>query len=189
MNAPVTLGDWKIAEENGWPLLRGERGFGKLAIFLAAFSATMATWCFSIGGFVSYYLGATPGDVRGARRIAHRHPDGDAADVREVRHRLGVASRLYLPDRSSKYYYLAGFNPVGFVAFAAGIAVYIYLLDPISYVHRAPFQYLSASFPSAIIAGAVYIVGTLLFLRPRGIGGYGASAPAERVRSDTTPVA
>lgn len=93
------------------------------------------------------------------------------------RQRYDVLS-LYLPGPSSKYYYLAGFNPVGFVAFAAGIAVYIYLLDPISYVYRAPFQYLSASFPSAIVAGAVYVVGTLVFLRPKGIGGYGAvSAP------------
>ena len=39
----------KLAEENGWPLMRGERGFGKVAIFLAAFSAAMATWCFTIG--------------------------------------------------------------------------------------------------------------------------------------------
>ena len=50
-----------LAESNGWPLLRTERGFGKVAIFLAAFSAAMATWCFTIGGFVAYYLSATPG--------------------------------------------------------------------------------------------------------------------------------
>lgn len=42
-----------LAESNGWPLLRTERGFGKVAIFLAAFSAAMATWCFTIGGFVA----------------------------------------------------------------------------------------------------------------------------------------
>ncbi|WP_197377054.1 hypothetical protein [Mycolicibacterium baixiangningiae] len=62
----------------------------------------MVTWCFSIGGFVSYYLGATPGTF-------------------------------------------------------------------------------------AVLAGS--LIGILLFLRPRGIGGYGASAPAERIRSDTTIVA
>jgi len=50
-----------IAEENGWPILRTERTFGKLAIFLACFSASMATWCFAIGGFVAYYLKAAPG--------------------------------------------------------------------------------------------------------------------------------
>lgn len=64
MTAASSLGSWKIAEENGWPLLRGERGFGKMAIFLAAFSAAMATWCFTIGGFVSYYLNATAGTSR-----------------------------------------------------------------------------------------------------------------------------
>ena len=80
---------------------------------------------------------------------------------------------LYLLNKTSKYYYLGGFNPVGFVSFAAGIVSYIYLLDPVNYVYRAPFQYLTASFPAAIVAGIVYIAGVALFLAPRGIGGYG----------------
>jgi NCS1 family nucleobase:cation symporter-1 len=83
---------------------------------------------------------------------------------------------LYLPGKTSKYYYLAGFNPVGFVAFLAGMATYIYLLDPVTYVYRTPFQYLSATFPAAVAAGLVYTAGTLLFLKPKGIGGYGTTA-------------
>lgn len=90
-------------------------------------------------------------------------------------------------DRTSKYYYLAGFNPVGFVAFAAGIVTYIYLLDPVTYVYRSPFQYLSASFPAALVAGVVYVVGVMVFFRPRGIGGYGdADLPAPATRDLTT---
>lgn len=80
---------------------------------------------------------------------------------------------LYLSDKTSKYYYVAGFNPVGFVAFISGVATYIYLLDPVTYVYRPPFQYLSATFPAAFAAGLVYLLGASLFLKPRGIGGYG----------------
>ncbi len=80
---------------------------------------------------------------------------------------------LYLLDKTSKYYYVGGFNPIGFLSFAAGIGTYIYLLDPVTYIYRAPFQYLTASFPAAIVAGIVYIAGVVLFLAPRGIGGYG----------------
>ncbi len=79
---------------------------------------------------------------------------------------------LYIHDKSSKYYFLGGFNIVGFAAFASGIAVYLYLLDPITYTFRFPFQYLTASFPAAIVSGLVYVVGTVVFLRPRGMGGY-----------------
>jgi nucleobase:cation symporter-1, NCS1 family len=102
------------------------------------------------------------------------------------RQRLDVLS-LYLPDKSSKYFYVAGLNPVGFVAFAAGIATYIYLLDPVSYVYRTPFQYTSASFPAAVVAGLVYIVGASLFLAPSGVGGYGRKgvAPPAAVATDT----
>ncbi len=88
------------------------------------------------------------------------------------RQRFDVLS-LYLPDKTSKYFYLAGLNPVGFLAFAAGISTYIFLLDPVTYVYRTPFQYTTASFPAAIVAGLVYIVGARLLLAPRGIGGYG----------------
>lgn len=94
------------------------------------------------------------------------------------RQRYDVLS-LYLPGKDSKYFYLAGFNPVGFLAFAAGIATYIYLLDPITYVYRAPFPYVTASFPSAIIAGMVYVAGVLAFYRGRNVGGYGADTPTE----------
>jgi NCS1 family nucleobase:cation symporter-1 len=85
---------------------------------------------------------------------------------------------LYLAGTSSKYHYLGGFNVVGFVAFAAGVVTYIYLLDPVTYVYRAPFQYLTATFPAAFVAALVYVVGVLVFLRPRGIGGYGEPAAA-----------
>lgn len=86
---------------------------------------------------------------------------------------------LFLRDKTSSYYYVAGFNPVGFAALAAGVVTYIYLLDPVTYVYRPPFQFLTASFPAAFVSGVVYLVGALLFLRPSGIGGYGRTTAAD----------
>jgi NCS1 family nucleobase:cation symporter-1 len=80
---------------------------------------------------------------------------------------------LFVMHKSSKYFYVGGFNIVGFVSFAAGIAAYIYLLDPVTYVYREPFEWITASFPSALVSAIVYTLGTLIFLAPRGIGGYG----------------
>lgn len=85
---------------------------------------------------------------------------------------------LYIFNRTSKYHYVAGFNIVGFVAFAAGIGTYIYLLDPITYVYRPPFQFTSASFPAAIAAGLVYWLAVKLVWIPMRRGGYGAAEQA-----------
>jgi NCS1 family nucleobase:cation symporter-1 len=79
---------------------------------------------------------------------------------------------LYDLGRTGVYRFWGGFNPVGFVAFLAGVGTYIYLLDPVSYVSRAPFQYMTASIPSAVVAGLVFWLGTVLIVRPRRIGGY-----------------
>jgi NCS1 family nucleobase:cation symporter-1 len=104
------------------------------------------------------------------------------------RQRYDVLS-LYLSDKSSTYFYVGGVNPVGFVAFAAGIATYIALLDPVSYVYRTPFQYTGASFPAVVVSGLVYIVGASLFLVPRGVGGYSrkGAAQAAPVSIDSAP--
>lgn len=99
------------------------------------------------------------------------------------RQRYDVRS-LYQLDKSSAYFYVAGVNPAGFLAFAAGIAAYIYLLDPVNYVYRPPFQYLTASFPSAIVAGVVYVVAVRLLVAPFGLGGYGRRTRAPQTAGD-----
>jgi NCS1 family nucleobase:cation symporter-1 len=83
---------------------------------------------------------------------------------------------LYDDRPGTAYRYWGGFNPVGFVAFAAGVVTYIYLLDPVTYVYRAPFQYLTASVPAIVVAGLVYWLGAVLVLRPLGRGDYGRGA-------------
>ena len=87
---------------------------------------------------------------------------------------------LYAPGASGTYGYWGGVNPVGFVAFAAGVVTYIYLLDPVTYLSRAPFQYTTASIPSIVVAGVVYWLGAKLVLQPLRRGGYGRlqQAPA-----------
>lgn len=136
------------------------------AMIVVGFFASSADTFFSI--FLAF-LGVTFAPLCGIQ----------IADWFVLRRQRFDALSLYLPDKTSKYYYVGGLNPVGFVAFAAGIATYIYLLDPVSYAYRAPFEYTTASFPAAIVAGVVYIVGTRVFLAPAGLGGYGRTGATE----------
>ncbi|MFD0663670.1 cytosine permease [Thermocatellispora tengchongensis] len=88
------------------------------------------------------------------------------------RARLDVAA-AFDPSRRSAYHFWGGVNPVGFAALAAGVAVYVYLLNPLTYVSHPPYEHITAGIPSAVAAGAVYALGTRLVLRPLGKGGYG----------------
>jgi NCS1 family nucleobase:cation symporter-1 len=92
--------------------------------------------------------------------------------------RLDVAA-LYDFSRTGAYRFWGGVNPVGLVAFAAGVALYLYLLDPVTYESRAPFQYLTASLPSIVVAALVYWLGARLVLQPLGVGGYARSRRQE----------
>lgn len=99
--------------------------------------------------------------------------------------RFDVAA-LYDDRPGSTYRYWGGVNPVGFVAFGAGVASYIYLLDPITYESRAPFQYMTASVPAFVVAGAVYWLGAKLVLERLGKGGYGKHASPTATRTPPT---
>jgi nucleobase:cation symporter-1, NCS1 family len=70
------------------------------------------------------------------------------------------------------YHFWGGINPVGFLSLAAGFAVYIYLLNPVSYVSHEPYEFVSASIPSAVAAAIVYMVLTRLLVLPARRGGY-----------------
>lgn len=48
---------------DGVPLLISERSWRGFNLFTSSASTSVATWCFIIGGFVSYYLGAVPGTL------------------------------------------------------------------------------------------------------------------------------
>lgn len=79
---------------------------------------------------------------------------------------------LYDGSEDSPYYYWAGFNPAALAGMAAGFLTYVYLLNPLTYASRSPYEMLTASLPAAVIGGAVYLVVTLVIVKPAGKGGY-----------------
>ena len=81
---------------------------------------------------------------------------------------------LYDATESAPYRYWRGVNPAALAAMGVGFIVYIYLLDPLAYESRWPYQYLTASLPTALISALVYGVVTRLWVAPRGMGGYRA---------------
>lgn len=85
---------------------------------------------------------------------------------------------LYKPIGESAFTYWHGYNPVAFIALAAGAVVYTLLLHPITYEPSAWFPYLTASMPSCIVGAVVYIVLTKLFTQRMGLGGYRLDVPA-----------
>jgi NCS1 family nucleobase:cation symporter-1 len=51
------------ALQNGWPRTRAERRWSGRVIFGTSIATAVATWCFIIGGFVSFYLTAVAGTL------------------------------------------------------------------------------------------------------------------------------
>ena len=85
--------------------------------------------------------------------------------------RLSVRG-LYDGSSTAPYYYWGGFNPAALLAMAAGFVTYVYLLDPLTYVNKTPYEVLTASLPSAVIGGLVFWVLTLVLVKPAQKGGY-----------------
>jgi NCS1 family nucleobase:cation symporter-1 len=80
---------------------------------------------------------------------------------------------LYDTTPGSAYSYWGGFNLAAILGMVAGFATYLYLLNPISYASRTPYEYLTASLPTAFVGALVYLIVTLVLVRPAGMGGYG----------------
>ncbi len=79
---------------------------------------------------------------------------------------------IYLQGPDTPYAYWGGFNPAAILGMAAGFAAYLYLLNPVSYASHSPYEYLTASLPTAVIGGLVYWLVTIIVVRPAGKGGY-----------------
>lgn len=88
-------------------------------------------------------------------------------------HKVSVRG-LYDRSAEAPYYYWGGFNPAGIIAMAAGCGTYLYLLNPLTYESRFPYEYTTASLPTVAVAGIVYLILTLALVRPAGKGGYGS---------------
>lgn len=88
---------------------------------------------------------------------------------------------LYKSAEESGYGYWKGYNPVAFVAVAAGSIAYVSLLNPVSYTPSSLFIYLGASIPSMLVAGILYYLGTLYVVKRAGKGAYSVRAsPVEK---------
>ncbi|EHK82236.1 MULTISPECIES: cytosine permease [Rhodococcus] len=79
---------------------------------------------------------------------------------------------MYDTTRESCYHYWRGINPVAFTSVAVGVALYLYLLNPVTYLSRTPFQYLTASIPTVVVSGATYWILSRLAYSRSNTGGY-----------------
>jgi NCS1 family nucleobase:cation symporter-1 len=87
------------------------------------------------------------------------------------RQRINIRG-VFVSGEGAPYHYWAGFNPAAILAMAAGFVTYLYLLNPVSYVSHSPYEYLTASLPTALVGGLVYLVATLALVKPAGKGDY-----------------
>jgi NCS1 family nucleobase:cation symporter-1 len=79
---------------------------------------------------------------------------------------------VYQRDEGTPYAYWGGFNPAAILGMGAGFATYLYLLNPVTYASHWPYEYLTASLPTAFVGGLVYLIVTLLVVKPAGKGDY-----------------
>ena len=94
------------------------------------------------------------------------------ADYYFLRRRRVSIRGLFDNSATAAYRFWAGFNPASLAAMVAGVACYLYLLNPISYASRWPYDILTASLPTAVVAGVVHAVVTILVVKPAGKGEY-----------------
>jgi NCS1 family nucleobase:cation symporter-1 len=71
-----------------------------------------------------------------------------------------------------RYRFWNGINPAAVVAMLVGFGAYTYLLNPLTYASRWPYQYLTASLPTALAAALIYWLLTRLINMPARRGGY-----------------
>jgi NCS1 family nucleobase:cation symporter-1 len=91
------------------------------------------------------------------------------ADVFIVRRQRFNLRALYGLDGSNPYRYTGGFNVLGFLCVAAGIATGCAIYNPMTgEVLNSIFDYTTASFPAFVVSGAAY---ALLSFIPR-VGAY-----------------
>lgn len=90
--------------------------------------------------------------------------------------RRGKISIRAIYDNSPEgaYRFFGGFNPAAIVALAAGVGIYLSLLNPLTYVSAFPYEFTTASLPACFGAGLVYVLVTLLVVKRSGKGGYAA---------------
>lgn len=97
---------------------------------------------------------------------------------------------LHLAQKGILYAYPAGINWAGFAGVAAGASFYLWLYNPITLETQSAFSLITASFPSAVLAGIVYYLTTMLLHRQRPHRPTLGSdlAPKNKLGPEPTPV-
>jgi NCS1 family nucleobase:cation symporter-1 len=93
-------------------------------------------------------------------------------DYYVLRKRRVSVRGLFETGTQSDYRFWGGFNIASLIAMAVGVGCYLYLLNPLTYVSRWPYELLTASLPTAAVAALVYWIVTLAIVKPAGKGDY-----------------
>ncbi|MAK91486.1 MAG: hypothetical protein CMI13_09665 [Oleibacter sp.] len=93
------------------------------------------------------------------------------ADYYFLRRRKMDLQALYSTSPDAPYYFFKGVNIAGVLSVIIGFFVYSYLLDPITYESRAPFEYTTASIPTLVISAISYYLLTRI-INGKKMGGY-----------------
>ena len=67
---------------------------------------------------------------------------------------------IYERDPAGAYAYTGGVNPAAVIALALGCAVYMALLNPLTFTSHGPYRFLTASLPAALSAAVVYLLAS-----------------------------
>jgi len=94
------------------------------------------------------------------------------ADYYLLRRRRLEVRGIYDRGLAGPYVFWGGFNPAAVAALFVGFILYVYLLNPLTYESHGPYRYMTASLPTALVSGLLYVVLTRLFVIPKGRGGY-----------------
>lgn len=94
------------------------------------------------------------------------------ADYYLLRRRRVDVRAIFDRGPGGRYYFWKGVNPAAIAALAVGCGLYVYLLNPITYSSHDPYQFVTASLPSALMSAIVYVIVTRLVVIPHGRGGY-----------------
>jgi NCS1 family nucleobase:cation symporter-1 len=94
------------------------------------------------------------------------------ADYYVLRRRRIDIRAIYETRPGSRYYFWRGVNPAAVVALLVGIALYVYLLNPLTYESHGPYRFLTASLPTTLLSALVYTAITRLIVARAGRGDY-----------------
>jgi nucleobase:cation symporter-1, NCS1 family len=65
---------------------------------------------------------------------------------------------IFCDPGAGPYVYWKGFNPAAVIAMVLGCVTYAWLLNPVTYESHGPFRWLTASLPTAAVAGLGYLL-------------------------------